>query len=456
MIAAVTGKAFAVLFQDLRRWSVNSFYTIRWKWPSESIKPLAAALERKVITINKARTDPGDIVLISLHFDGEMEPRDASADGFKGRLFLAEPGDVVYSKIDVRHGAIGVVPDSLPRIAVSSEFPVYHVRPDVALPHYVRLLFRTEAFRRQINSLISGASGRKRIQPSDLEEVEVPLPHLDIQRAIVAFWQESEAAVESARKALSEPVADLNRRLLQLYRKDRSRDVIHSRYFALNFKDLAAWDVKSGRASAFRLACPTFRPMGDFIEDVTELVRPSAEPDKDWPVYGVNNKEGVFLNSYQKGDTFNAAYKRLRKDWFFHNPTRCNVGSLGIVPDVPEDAVTSPEYQVWRIKASAPKPMLPGFVAVLIQTPFFIDLVQFNRVGAVKQRMYTENLCQLRIPYLAEHEQKGYADAREKALADLDAARARLAETRKEVEAMILGGKPIPTKSIGNSRRTEP
>lgn len=456
MIAAVTGKAFAVLFQDLRRWSVNSFYTIRWKWPFESIKPLAAALERKVVSINKARTDPGDIVLISLHFDGEMEPRDASADGFKGRLFLAEPGDVVYSKIDVRHGAIGVVPDSLPSIAVSSEFPVYHVRPNVAFPHYVRLLFRTEAFRRQINSLISGASGRKRIQPSDLEEIEVPLPHPDVQRAIVAFWQESEAAVESARKALSEPVADLNRRLLQLYRKDRSQDVIHSRYFALDFKDLAAWDVKSGRAAAFRLACPTFRPMEDFIEDATELIRPSAEPEKAWPVYGVNNKEGVFLNSYQKGDTFNAAYKRIRKNWFFHNPTRCNVGSLGIVPDVPEDAITSPEYQVWRIKENAPKPMLPGFVAVLIQTPFFIDLVQFNRVGAVKQRMYTENLCQLRIPYLAEHEQKRYADAREKALADLEAARTRLAETRTEVEAMILGVKPIPAKSIGNSRRTEP
>ena len=125
---------------------------------------------------------------------------------------------------------------------------------------------------------------------------------------------------------------------------------MHSRFFALNFNDLAAWDVKAGRASAFRLACPSFRPLGDFIEESTELVRPSAEPEKEWPVYGVNNKEGVFLNSYQKGKTFNAAYKRIFKNWFFHNPTRCNVGSLGIVPDVPEDAITSPEYQVWQVK----------------------------------------------------------------------------------------------------------
>ena len=183
--------------------------------------------------------------------------------------------------------------------------------------------------------------------------------------------------------------------------------------------------------------------MGDFIEEATELVRPAAEPDKDWPVYGVNNKEGVFLNSHQKGSTFNAPYKRIRKDWFFHNPTRSNVGSLGIVPDVPEDAITSPEYQAWRMKPDAPEPLLPGYVACLIQTPFFLDLVQFNRVGAVKQRMYTENLMQLRVPYIPVPEQQRYADAREKAHAALTAAKRRFDDALKEVEAMILGTKKV-------------
>ena len=183
--------------------------------------------------------------------------------------------------------------------------------------------------------------------------------------------------------------------------------------------------------------------MGDFIEETTELVRPSAEPNKEWPVYGVNNKDGVFLNSHQKGSTFNAPYKRIRKDWFFHNPTRSNVGSLGIVPDVPEDAITSPEYQVWRIKPDASEPLLPRYVACLIQTPFFLDLVQFNRVGAVKQRMYTENLMQVRIPCLHIFEQQHYADAREKALTDFAAAKRRLDEAREELEGMILGIKKV-------------
>lgn len=183
--------------------------------------------------------------------------------------------------------------------------------------------------------------------------------------------------------------------------------------------------------------------MGDFIEDATESVRPFDDPEKEWPVYGVNNKEGVFLNSYQKGETFNSTYKRIRKDWFFHNPTRCNVGSLGRVPEVPDDSITSPEYQVWRVKDDISEPLLPSFVAVLLQTPFFIDLVQFNRVGGVKQRMYTENLRELRIPYLPVTEQRQYAQDREKTLAQLDDAKARREEVRHEVEAMIIGTKQV-------------
>jgi hypothetical protein len=89
--------------------------------------------------------------------------------------------------------------------------------------------------------------------------------------------------------------------------------------------------------------------------------------------------------------------------------------------------------------------MLPGYVACLIQTPFFLQLVQFNRVGAVKQRMYTENLMQVRIPYLPIPEQHRYADAREKALTDLAAAKHRLAAAREEVEAIILGTKKVRT-----------
>ncbi|OGG56846.1 MAG: hypothetical protein A3F84_10650 [Candidatus Handelsmanbacteria bacterium RIFCSPLOWO2_12_FULL_64_10] len=169
------------------------------------------------------------------------------------------------------------------------------------------------------------------------------------------------------------------------------------------------------------------------------MVKPWEEPEKEWPVYGVNNKEGVFFSHYQRGKDFNAAYKRIRKDWFFHNPTRSSVGSLGIVLDVSDDALTSPEYQVWRIKQG----LLPGYVAVLVGTPFFINLIQFHRVGAVKQRLYVENLLEIRVPVIPTEDQRQVAIQREVALKRIAEIEARAAEVEREVEEMILGVRPV-------------
>lgn len=444
MTARSTGKAFAVLFRDFQRWDVGYFQSVAWQWPNSVLQSLSTTLHRIIREVPSSERKPGLPVIEKITFGGELTHFDlAPDDKYKGRLFWAKAGELIFSKIRLKQGSVAVVPPETPRIAVSPEYPVFQINTDKALPAYLLLVLRSKAFQNLLTGLSHGGSTKTRIHPRELERLAIPLPSIPTQRAIVDFWHEHIRAVDASREKLLDPVQSLNGRLIEIYRRMCARDVIHSRCFVVDFKDLAAWDVKSGRAASFRIACPSFRPMGDFVEEATELVRPTAEPNKEWPVYGVNNKDGVFLNSYQKGSTFNAPYKRIRKDWFFHNPTRSNVGSLGIVPDVPEDAITSPEYQVWRIKPDAPEPVLPEYVACLIQTPFFLDLVQFNRVGAVKQRMYTENLMQLRVPYIPVPEQQRYADAREKAHAALAAAKRRLDDALKEVEAMILGTKKV-------------
>jgi restriction endonuclease S subunit len=357
------------------------------------------------------------------------------------------PGAFIYNRLFAWKASFAVVPNDFVDHFVSNEFPQFLVDTTKVLPHFLFLYFLTKKVLRAVitSSTGSAAVSRNRFKEEEFLQFKIPLPPLLTQHGIVEHWSMARESVERAREVLSEPVAELQKHLDALYHRemDTKDDVVHSRWFVLGFKELGGWDVKSGRAAAFRLACPSFRPMGEFIEEATELVRPPAEPDKDWPVYGVNNKEGVFLNAYQKGAAFNTPYKRIHKNWFFHNPTRSNVGSLGIVPDVPADAITSPEYQVWRLKNDVTDLMIPGYVACLIQTPFFLDLIQFNRVGAVKQRMYTENLFEIRIPYLPISEQQRYADARENAMAKLADAKRRLDDACRGVEAMILGNKEV-------------
>lgn len=429
-------RAFAVSFRDLQRWSVGSFIETSWRWPATAIRPLSVALTRKSVEADREAATAGAIRLVTLHFDGEMELRHKSAgEIFKGRLFYADPGDVIFSKIDVRNGAIGIIPGELGRVCVSSEYPVYAVDATVAEARYIKLLFRTDVFRRKINSMISGASGRKRVQATDLESIDVPLPPLHVQQKIVSAWEAVRSQVEKARNELKHSVDMLD---IQL-RKSARMGVLQRSCLIARWKDLGSLDMKSARASLFRLDNLAFKPLGHFAEEATELVKPWQEPDKDWPVYGVNNKEGVVFSHFQKGKDFNTPYKRIRKDWFFHNPTRSSVGSLGIVPDVPSDAVTSPEYQVWRVTNG----LLPGFVATLIGTPFFIELIQVHRVGAVKQRLYVDNLLRIPIPLVSDALQRRIAKDRETALRAVADAKARADTAKADVEAMILGIKPV-------------
>ena len=240
--ASNSPRAFAVWFRDLHRWSVNSFFKIGWQWPDEYIKPLSAALTRRQEEVKRAVHEFADLQLMTLHFDGEMEPRDLRGKSdFKGKLFFAHPGDVIYSKIDVRNGAIGVIPAGTSPAAVSSEYPVYQVNAERADPQYIKLLFRTSYFRQTINSMISGASGRKRVQPEQLEAVTIPLPPLAVQQAIVAQWHEAQEKIAAARARVRQDEAAIYADVQRLLGRWQPRNSPRPRVFALPWSQIDRW-----------------------------------------------------------------------------------------------------------------------------------------------------------------------------------------------------------------------
>jgi restriction endonuclease S subunit len=431
--AASTRRVMAVDFHAAVTWNVAAQFAKRWKWPIEVILPLKLALQRRSNGALEMLAPETEVTLLTIRFDGTIEPREAvKICDVKGKLFRVLPGNVVFSKIDVRNGAIGLAPD-IENMCVTSEFPIYDVKSGVADPKYIKLLFRTQAFKTVLNSMISGTSGRKRIQPSQLENVRVPLPKANIQNKIVSYWEAGERIEALLRAKAVRLVRALDAMLVS--RTKNYQAIVKSKMFAIAYDSAGKWDMKAGRAAAFNSANPNFVRLGDYTEECIETLKPWEKPEKDWPVYGVNNKEGVFLNSFQIGKEFNAPYKRIEKGWFFHNPTRANVGSLGIVPDVPDDALTSPEYQVWRLIGG----FLPTFMSVVIQTDYFLSLVAFNRVGGVKQRMYYANLAEIRLPVFAIEEQQRLADEYTALQNQIHLAKQDMERRKAEVEKMILG-----------------
>lgn len=432
-----SSRAFGVNYRDLQTWSVAAQFAVKWNWPDEVIKPLASILRRRNEAALEKLSHESMVTLLTIRFDGSIEPREPMRiKDVKGRLFRVYPGDVVFSKIDVRNGAIGLAPDDIELMCVTSEFPVYSVDFEKTDSGYVKLLFRTAAFKKLLNSMISGASGRKRIQSTQLEGVKVPIPRLSVQQEIVAHWESVKQESAAAANALSDLALELNTWLVKQTKS--FNQVTKSKVFLADYENTRQWDVKAGRAAAFITANPGFMRLGDFTEECIETVRPWDDAEKEWPVYGVNNKTGVFLNNMQLGEKFNSPYKKIQENWFFHNPTRANVGSLGIVPKVPANAITSPEYQVWRLTGR----LLPEFMALMLRTDYFLTLVDFNRVGGVKQRMYYANLAEIRLPKIPDTLQNDFAERQRDILRNITATNEMLFHRKLEIEKMILGTRP--------------
>jgi len=76
---------------------------------------------------------------------------------------------------------------------------------------------------------------------------------------------------------------------------------------------------------------------------------------------------------------------------------RAPMSVLCSCPEVPLDAITSPEYQVWRIKH--------GYSRIRSNTnsiTFFLESNRMPSCGCSKERLFVENLCEIPIPVLSD------------------------------------------------------
>jgi restriction endonuclease S subunit len=216
----VSPAVFTVWRQDVSRLDPK-----RYRWQSEiedtgELRHLGELLIPRRDKVNRDEYEFEDLQLITLHFDGTIEPRDVPSwrTDIKGTLYFAHPGDLVYSKIDARNGAIGLVPDELGKVAVTSEYPVYQVKEDIISPAYLKMILRSSRFTALLKALASGHSGRKRIYPDTVEDIYIPVPTIEKQREIAEEVQRRRERAttlqDEAERVVAEAKAEVERMIL--------------------------------------------------------------------------------------------------------------------------------------------------------------------------------------------------------------------------------------------------
>lgn len=126
-------------------------------------------------------------------------------------------GDFVVNKIWARNGAASVVPREFDGYYVSTEYPVFHIDQSVLSPEWMLYVTQQKWFWDACNDQSFGTSGKNRIRPEKILEIEIPLPTLIEQRRIVSEIESIKDRLEQIKKIRLEQSQEIKNLLYSKY-----------------------------------------------------------------------------------------------------------------------------------------------------------------------------------------------------------------------------------------------
>ena len=161
------------------------------KYEKEKIGNLMT-LKREILKLEEFNPDYRIVEKIRFK-DGAMILRNDNETGID--LQFAEIGDLLISKINFHQGATAI--NKYGKVLTSLDYIVYEVDRSKAIPEFVHLMVRNKSFIQYVNeNKPGGIKGRSK--PEFIETLEIPLPSLDEQNAIVAQIEKQKAIIEGA------------------------------------------------------------------------------------------------------------------------------------------------------------------------------------------------------------------------------------------------------------------
>ena len=397
----------------------------------------------------------GDWTPITVHLNGEISARDRTVP-YKGGMFAAYPGDVVFSRIDARNGAIGVLQEGIAKAVVTSEFPVFVPVPDRLDGGFVKLVLRTGNFLAALRTKASGTSGRKRIPPDAFADLRVPLPPLNEQRAIVAAHRTTLARAADLEREADEAEARAMEAFEAALGFGPPAPLPERPVFIASFKDLDRWSHEgilrriAGGGTAKASPYPTVR-LRDVIADLENGWSPKcydrpAEPDE-WGVlklgavsFGVFNPEENKALPRHLGPRPHLEVKPGALLISRANVTRL-VGAIALADETPPNLMLCDK--IFRVVSREPAPVDTAFLAGILRISDVRRQIEANVTGTspTMKNISKPALMSLTFPLPPKSEQivmaKALANARAKAVGLREEARKERAKAWTDFETAV-------------------
>ncbi len=212
------------------------------------------------------------------------------------------------------------------------------------------------------------------------------------------------------------------------------------------YKNLTRWDIKS-YLSLFS-STYSVEELGKYIYEHSEKEKIGDEVEKEFPILGVTNKVGVYLNGYVKGENINQPYKIARGGELTYNPYRVNVGSIGIVQDEYDGFYISPAYVVFGTKEG----LLNEYIYLVLSSSWFNPYLRAVTSGSVRQNLTFGLLLRLKVPIPSLTIQNKIVDEWHKAKKETQRLKQLTDEKEKAIDDYILSTLGVEKKEYEKKR----
>lgn len=452
-------KAFAVRFAEISRWDPNSFHRINWFWPSHVMASIGSVLKPRRDKVDRSANEFSDLMPITIHFDGSIEPRNVSEQReYTMELFWAHPGDIVVSKIDLKNGAVGVIPKEWSNAVLTNHFAVYEPDLSVLDPQYFHLLVQAPFVKEHLWRNKVGAEGRKEVKLDFFESLEIPIPPLHIQRQIVAHYEAARASINVIEDRIAEIDNEIHSKFLSRLDLPRPMRSNPPKCFLSNWKNFKRWSTGYNQAVMSMIDLTSGKyPVVD-LGSILELVQYGTSEKANIngigiPVLRIKNiKDGRIDISELKHVPLEArtlqGLRLVNGDILIirTSGSRDLVGTCAVFQEEGEFVFAS--YLI-RLRPSSEK-ALPDYIAWYINSPLGRQQVDSLSRQIMQNNINSQELRILQVPLPPLEVQKeimGHVEAgrceivQQKGNADL-----LYRQTGIALEEMILGTRPVEAR----------
>lgn len=186
--------------------------------------------------------DPRKRITVRLNYGGveKREYRGTEAVD-ASNYFIRKKGQFIYGKQNFHKGAFGIIPDGLDGFESSQDLPAFDFAQFINPIFFINTLLRNE-FYKAFETYTIG-TGSKRLHPSELFKVKIPLPSLPEQQKIADCLSSLDEVIAGERQKLELLNAHKKGLLQNLF--PREGETVPKFRFP-EFKDSGEWEYNYG------------------------------------------------------------------------------------------------------------------------------------------------------------------------------------------------------------------